>query len=104
MSYCRFQNTVRDFADCLDAINNPDGALSDEEQRAAVQLIIKAQRLVAIVADEIAVDMEDDLKPDDVRKFVAAISDVGGRNDDDEDDDEDDLPSSARLDDQGTFD
>lgn len=37
MSYCRFQNTVSDLADCRDHINDDD--LSDDEKRARKTLI-----------------------------------------------------------------
>ena len=37
MSYCRFQNTVSDLADCRDHINDDD--LSDDEKRARDTLI-----------------------------------------------------------------
>ena len=42
MSYCRFQNTVADLEDCLEALRERDGDLSDlseEEQNAAERLI-----------------------------------------------------------------
>jgi len=38
MSYCRFQNTLCDFEDCLDALDSGK-AMSDDEQRAAFWLI-----------------------------------------------------------------
>jgi hypothetical protein len=37
MSYCRFQNTLRDLEDCQDNIDNTD--LSDEERSARDALI-----------------------------------------------------------------
>ena len=42
MSYCRFQNTVPDLADCMDALEEIDydlTKLSAEEERAARRLI-----------------------------------------------------------------
>ena len=45
MSYCRFQNTLCDFEDCLDALDSGK-AMSDDEQRAAFWLIKKARELV----------------------------------------------------------
>ena len=44
MSYCRFQNTLGDFEDCLDALDS-EKAMSDDEQRAAFWLIQKAREL-----------------------------------------------------------
>jgi len=38
MSYCRFQNTVRDLNDCLNALRDRDIA-SKEEMRAAKRLL-----------------------------------------------------------------
>ncbi len=43
MSYCRFQNTLRDLQDCLDALCDIEGNLSElskEEARAADSLIL----------------------------------------------------------------
>lgn len=42
MSYCRFQNTARDLADCIDALDDNalfDKDTSEEEKRAAKRLI-----------------------------------------------------------------
>lgn len=38
MSYCRFQNTAGDLADCVAALEEGD-RLSDDELRAAVRLV-----------------------------------------------------------------
>jgi len=45
MSYCRFQNTARDFQDCLQAIDN-GCSLSPEEQEAMMRLVDMAYQLV----------------------------------------------------------
>lgn len=48
MSYCRFQNTVQDLKDCVDALYDIDGnlaELSKEEQRAASQLLVLCGQL-----------------------------------------------------------
>jgi hypothetical protein len=37
MSYCRFQNTLKDLTDCYDNLDDTD--LSEEEARARYQLI-----------------------------------------------------------------
>lgn len=48
MSYCRFQNTLRDLIDCLDALCDIDGNLSElskEEARAADNLILVCEEI-----------------------------------------------------------
>ena len=48
MSYCRFQNTLRDLKDCLDALCDIDGNLSElskEEARAADNLILVCEEI-----------------------------------------------------------
>ena len=48
MSYCRFQNTLHDLKDCLDALCDIDGNLSElskEEARAADRLIIVCEEI-----------------------------------------------------------
>lgn len=51
MSYCRFQNTLSDLADCEGALNDgclDDDDLSEDELRAAKRLI----RLCKSIADD----------------------------------------------------
>ncbi len=49
MSYCRFQNTVSDFADCLHALEDENfESLSKNERRAAKQLIDLARELIEL--------------------------------------------------------
>lgn len=48
MSYCRFQNTLADLQDCLDALCDINGnlsALSKEEARAADELILVCEEI-----------------------------------------------------------
>lgn len=45
MSYCRFQNTLRDLKDCLDAIDGNLSELSKEEARAADSLILVCEEI-----------------------------------------------------------
>ena len=50
MSYCRFSNTLADLIDCLEALDDIDGAfaeLSESEGRAAAKLIAVCQEVVA---------------------------------------------------------
>ena len=44
MSYCRFQNTVSDLRDCLEALRDQD-TLSADEARAAKRLISVAHQI-----------------------------------------------------------
>jgi hypothetical protein len=44
MSYCRFQNTLSDLRDCLEALHNQD-KLSADEARAAKRLISVAREI-----------------------------------------------------------
>ena len=46
MSYCRFENTLGDFVDCIDALN--DGkfdTLSERERRCCLELIRRSREL-----------------------------------------------------------
>ena len=53
MSYCRFENTARDLADCVDALNNGHTKdLSSYERRGLSDLLYYAQRII---------DLEDDI-------------------------------------------
>ena len=50
MGYCRFQNTVRDLADCEDHIIDND--LSPEEEKAKKRLIKICKRIAYDFSDE----------------------------------------------------
>ena len=68
MSYCRFQNTRRDFADCRDAllsmidgvdeVGEPAQPLSREELQAAHLLIADAIELVVQLAETANLDLD----------------------------------------------
>lgn len=45
LSYCRFQNTLRDLRDCYENME-ADSALSSEERRAKEQLLELCERFV----------------------------------------------------------
>jgi hypothetical protein len=64
MSYCRFQNTLGDFEDCLDALNSGK-MMSDDEQRAAFWLIQKARELVEQFDGESDDEIREQLKSRD---------------------------------------
>jgi hypothetical protein len=53
MSYCRFQNTLRDLQDCQDHIN--DGNLDQHEKSARMELI----RVCMEIVDDYEDDQED---------------------------------------------
>lgn len=63
MSYCRFENTNRDFEDCVEAVEEAvfdksigirafTASLSNSEQRAFVRLVKNARKLIEIVGDD----------------------------------------------------
>lgn len=49
MTYCKFRNTLPDLQDCVDALYESDGNLSDlcEEERSAARALIRLCREVA---------------------------------------------------------
>ena len=55
MSYCRFQNTLPDLSDCLEALDDGvldrDDGLSEEEMRAAKKLIAMCVRIAQDYGD-----------------------------------------------------
>lgn len=52
MSYCRFENTLRDLQDCYDALNDPEDQLSPDEESAKTRLI----KLCADISEEFSED------------------------------------------------
>jgi hypothetical protein len=62
MSYCRFQNTLMDFEDCKDALEElatDGGKLSAEELRAAKALAIEAREFLTLICESANIDFED---------------------------------------------
>lgn len=62
MSYCRFENTARDFDDCAGALEDlqaGDGKLSRSELVAAKRLANAALDLVTNIAESAGVEIED---------------------------------------------
>ena len=52
MSYCRFENTARDLADCVDALNNGHTEdLNDYEKQGLNNLLYYAARVVDYADD-----------------------------------------------------
>lgn len=50
MSYCRFENTLRDLQDCYDHMD--DGDLSESEERCKGQLIDLSQQIANDYGEE----------------------------------------------------
>lgn len=63
MSYCRFENTSSDFADCVNALREEElSDLSREERLAAKQLYELAQEYVQLYEE--AVDYDNEIMED----------------------------------------
>lgn len=60
MSYCRFENTVGDFKDCLEALREGNLLTSREEHRAARQLLKLAAEMVEEFDENALADLRDD--------------------------------------------
>ena len=64
MSYCRYENTVSDFQDCVDAleeaIQEVDVTLSDTETAARKRMIVLAARYILAVHDAKLPEVVDD--------------------------------------------
>ena len=68
MSYCRFQNTQQDFADCLEHIK--DSGLSDDEKRARVRLVRAAMEMLQELGLDVQSMEGDDLAFDDLGAYL----------------------------------
>lgn len=77
MSYCRFQNTRSDLADCRDALADlGDGVskLSEDELEAAESLVATCGKIVLMVCEHAGIDPTETLEsPDARKKFAAAL-------------------------------
>ena len=62
MSYCRFENTLGDFRDCLRALREEgiQGIDSQSERECAESLFFAAQKFVTAYQQSLAIDEEDD--------------------------------------------
>lgn len=78
MSYCRFENTNIDLADCLDAVRAmidkkaKDDQLSIREVRAAKELAVHCLEMVEILAQH----LQKDVDAMDVQQLEDAIDDI----------------------------
>lgn len=83
MSYCRFENTARDFDDCASALEDLQAGgsakLSRSEFVAAVRLVNAALDLVTNVAETAGVDLED-LTERNVEQALTAMQNAAEEN------------------------
>jgi len=91
MSYCRFQNTLADFADCQIALTEmADGneqPLSRNELMAAKALAQEAADLLQFLADYTGRSVDDLMDTDGFADAIEQINvDAKNANDEDEDD------------------
>jgi hypothetical protein len=76
MTYCRYQNTLTDLRDCVSDLDQrtdgeADGYLSLEEFEAACEIVLQAQRLIALVAGRAA--FSETMTSDEVREILTDI-------------------------------
>ena len=89
MSYCRFENTSRDLADCLEALKEmvegekADDKLGREELRAAKSLAVTCLEIVELLAEHAEKDLED-VDTLVLEDAVESINDECDQTDDDE--------------------
>lgn len=87
MSYCRFQNTSKDFDDCAEAIRDLEnfeaGPLSSEELRAAKSMYGQALEMLQALAERVGVDLEE-LDDDDIDKALDELNDEAKRHEEEQ--------------------
>lgn len=77
MSYCRFRNTLHDLRDCREAlellicgpVDDEGGALSNEEKRAAIDLVEECAHVLTLIADNAGLSLD----TDDVERNIAQV-------------------------------
>jgi hypothetical protein len=79
MSYCRFENTERDLADCKDALegmsNGDKSPLSLSELRAAKRLAAHCADILALLAEVAGAEVEELLDfPDTIDEALDALN------------------------------
>lgn len=76
MSYCRFENTLSDFVDCLDALEDMDlgeiHRLSKTEEHAAHQLLDKCVDIVAAMCESLNMEVHE-IDYDDIGQYLDHI-------------------------------
>jgi len=79
MSYCRFENTLSDFRDCIFALEGLDEgeepALSRTEAQAAAKLLSLAAELGATLADFCGTEVQD-LDEEDAASWIAYLNET----------------------------
>ena len=90
MSYCRFQNTLQDFCDCRDALeelmNDPHAEpLSRDELVAAKQLAEQAQYFLEMIADYSGQSVEDMLDNESAQDAIELMNRDAAENESEED-------------------
>lgn len=76
MSYCRFENTLRDMADCQHALENlfaGDGRLSASELRHAKALVQCCRDILDVVADQACIDMDEE---EALERLASGLDDI----------------------------
>lgn len=77
MSYCRFENTLADFRDCLQALRDlaeGEGEISRREKKYAKTLVLEASELLNFLADFGNIDVEELVSSD--TKLTTALENV----------------------------
>lgn len=64
MSYCRMRNTLRDFRDCVRALQDGE-ELSSDEAKAALSLIEEAKEIADMTKDDLNIDSDFDDEEED---------------------------------------
>lgn len=79
MSYCRFENTLRDLVDCHGALEElltgESKPLSDSELRCAIALVEQCKETLSLIADEQALDLDNELDGLDVKDALTFAND-----------------------------
>lgn len=93
MSYCRFENTNADLADCLDALlemtenKRKEDKLGREELRAAKALAAKCLEIIDVLIEHAGKDI-DDVEAIHLEEAIESINDECVETDDEDEDDE----------------
>ena len=77
MSYCRFQNTAKEFIDCHDALRNSGlEDLSERERQAFIDLALHAQDFVLFLKELLYMKDEDEYNHDDLQELVNSVKEL----------------------------
>ena len=86
MSYCRFRNTLQDFQDCLNVLddNYELANLSKDERDAFIELAVSAQDFAARIKELSFVDSDKEYLPYEIESMLDAIDSEKEEESDDE--------------------